>query len=67
MLTCPANKETIDVFDAGVIASKHKIGSVECYKRIVKFIELFEESGRDEHHEFPSPMIFLSPWVAISN
>lgn len=33
---------------AGVIASKHKTGSGEFYKRSETFIELFEESSRDE-------------------
>ena len=44
------HKETIDVLNthAGIIASKHKTGSDEFYKRFAKFIELFEESDRDE-------------------
>jgi hypothetical protein len=33
---------------AGVIASQHKTGSDEFYKRFAEFIELFEVSGRDE-------------------
>ena len=41
---------TIDVLNThtGVIASKHETSSYEFYKRFETFIELFEESGRDE-------------------
>ena len=50
MLTCPAHKETIDVLNTHVvvIASKHKTSSDEFFKRFAKFIELFDESDRDE-------------------
>ncbi|KAF8246111.1 hypothetical protein K440DRAFT_500655, partial [Wilcoxina mikolae CBS 423.85] len=44
------HKETIDVLNthAAVIASKHKTGSDEFYKRFAKFVELFEKSDYDE-------------------
>lgn len=33
---------------AGVVASKHKTGSDESYKRFAKFVGLFEQSNYDE-------------------